>query len=86
MGNICEFITVDGLLVLEINILLHLVTRDAELEGVGVLHEGVEATPEDDARHPADDEDTAPGVLAGRTPEPLPEALQDYAASRFRGT
>ena len=39
---------VDGGFVLLVNILLHLMAADTEIEGVGCFHGGIEATPEDD--------------------------------------
>jgi len=40
---------VDGWRVFLVDVFLHLVTADAEFEGIGGLHGGVEATPEYDA-------------------------------------
>ena len=61
-----------GLLVFLVDRGPHFVTRDAEILGVGVFHEGVEAAPEEDAGHAADNENDAPTVAAARGDKPTP--------------
>jgi len=61
---------VDGLLVLLIDRVAHLVAGDAELQRVGRLHGGVEAAPEDDAGDETDYQQGQQGVLGAGLFEP----------------
>src|SRR5690606_32627853 len=54
---------VDGLLVLRIDVVAHLVAGEAERLGVGGFHDGVEAAPEDHPDGEADQQQRAKGVV-----------------------
>jgi hypothetical protein len=58
-------LVVDGVAVLDVDVVLHLVARDAEGLAVGPFHGGVEAAPEDDAQHEGDAE-----AAGGHRPHP----------------
>jgi hypothetical protein len=64
----------NGLSVFGVNIVLHLVARDAEFQGVGRFHRGVEAAPEDNAGDTANHENAPPGIPLGGGPEPFEKA------------
>ncbi len=71
---------VNGAFVFLINKLIHLVTRDAKFQGVGVFHERVESAPEDDAGKPAGNKNGAEAILGGWRPEPFPQ-MSNHVAS-----
>ena len=64
---------VNGLLVLLVHVVLHLVTADAELECVGGFHRRVEAAPEEDAGNEADRQQRKQRVLGTGAFEAGPE-------------
>ena len=68
---------VDGVLVFLVDVVAHLVAADAERLGVGRLHHGVEAAPENDAGGETAEHQDQEGILGAGPPQCAPEAAEE---------
>lgn len=57
------------------HVIFHFVARNAEVERIGIFHEGVEATPENNTGETTNDENGAPAVFGAWRPKPVPKSF-----------